>query len=61
MSTTKKAARFHMVAVRRESKTKELIEQLSAMLTKRLGVKVKGPDAIHWAVVEAVKANGGEV
>lgn len=49
MKTTKKAARLDQVAVRRETKTKELIAQLAGMLSAELGVKVKGPDAFKTA------------
>lgn len=59
MKTTKKAARLDQVAVRRETKTKELIAQLAGMLSAEMGVKVKGPDAIHWAVKHAIAKIGG--
>lgn len=58
MNTTKKAARLDQVAVRRETKTKDLIAQLAGMLSAKMGVKVKGPDAIHWAIKNAIENLG---
>ena len=46
---------YDHIPVRRQDNTKAKIAQLQRLMSAELGVKVKRPDAVHAAIVEAIK------
>ena len=46
---------YDHIPVRRSDKTKAKIAQLQRLMSAELGVKVKRPDAVHTAIVEAIE------
>lgn len=46
---------YDHITVRRDDKTKAKIAQLQRLMSAELGMKVKRPDAVHVAIVEAIE------